>query len=70
MRSKNLGQNKTRFCQSHNNFRYFAHSNRWRRGESNPRPRSLATRRLHAYPIPRVSPEELRTGKTRRRLVR
>ena len=42
----------------------------WRRGELNPRPRSLATRRLHAYPVPKVSPTELRAGKTRRRLVR
>jgi len=43
---------------------------KWRRGESNPRPRNLATRRLHAYPVPMVSPEALRAGKTRRRLVR
>ena len=42
----------------------------WRRGESNPRPRSLATRRLHAYPVPKVSLAELRMGKTRRQLVR
>ena len=43
---------------------------RWRRGESNPRPRSLATRRLHAYPVPMISPLALRMGKTRHRLVR
>jgi hypothetical protein len=24
---------------------------KWRRGELNPRPKSLATRRLHAYPV-------------------
>ena len=42
----------------------------WRRGELNPRPRSLATRRLHAYPDPKVSLEELRAGKTRLQLVR
>jgi len=42
----------------------------WRRGELNPRPRSLATRSLHAYPVPKVSPAELRTGKTRCQLVR
>ena len=42
----------------------------WRRGESNPRPRSLATRSLHAYPVPKVSPAELRAGKTRCWLVR
>jgi hypothetical protein len=28
----------------------FARRKEWRRGELNPRPRSLATRRLHAYP--------------------
>jgi len=28
----------------------FAMRKSWRRGELNPRPRSLATRRLHAYP--------------------
>jgi hypothetical protein len=42
----------------------------WRRGELNPRPKNLATRRLHACPVPMVSPEELRAGKTRSRLVR
>ena len=42
----------------------------WRRGESNPRPKSLAIRRLHAYPIPLVSPPALRTGKKRQRLAR
>ncbi len=42
----------------------------WRRGELNPRPRNLATRRLHACPVPMVSPRELRAGKTRPRLVR
>ncbi len=42
----------------------------WRRGELNPRPKSLATRRLHACPVPIVSPGELRAGKTRSRLVR
>jgi hypothetical protein len=42
----------------------------WRRGELNPRPRSFATRRLHAYPDPKVSLEELRAGKTRLQLVR
>jgi len=51
----------------------------WRRGESNPRPRSLTARRLHAYPVPfaayrsgqaAVSPLTLRAGKTRSRLVR
>jgi hypothetical protein len=56
--------------QIHRNKPVFAGECWWRRGESNPRPRSLATRRLHAYPVPRVSPEELRTGKTLDRLVR
>ena len=37
----------------------------WRRGELNPRPRNLATRSLHAYPVPLVSLLALRTGKTR-----
>ncbi len=47
-----------------------ARDGRWRRGELNPRPRNLATRRLHACPVPMVSPRELRAGKTRPRLVR
>ena len=34
----------------------------WRRGELNPRPRSLATRRLHAYPVPLVSPDSAQSG--------
>jgi|HubBroStandDraft_6_1064221.scaffolds.fasta_scaffold932998_1 hypothetical protein len=37
----------------------------WRRGELNPRPRNLAARSLHAYPVPLVSLLALRTGKTR-----
>ena len=48
----------------------FAFAKFWRRGELNPRPKSLATRRLHACPVPIVSPGELRAGKTRSRLVR
>ena len=43
---------------------------KWRRGESNPRPKSATARRLHAYRIRFVSPAALGTRKTRRRLVR
>ena len=42
----------------------------WRRGESNPRPKSATARRLHAYRIRFVSPAALGTRKTRCRLVR
>ena len=42
----------------------------WRRGESNPRPKSATARRLHAYRIRFVSPAAFGTRKTRDRLVR
>src|SRR5690242_13555184 len=42
----------------------------WRRGESNPRPKSVTARSLHAYRIRFVSPAALGTRKTRCRLVR
>jgi hypothetical protein len=58
--AKNTGSLRTKF----------RFANFWRRGELNPRPRNLATRRLHACPVPMVSPRELRAGKTRPRLVR
>src|SRR5438445_12893658 len=42
----------------------------WRRGESNPRPKSATARSLHAYRIRFISPDALGTRKTRCRLVR
>jgi hypothetical protein len=52
--------------------------NSWRRGESNPRPKSAAPRSLHAYPgsgrysLARIAvlPAALRTSKKRSQLVR
>jgi len=42
----------------------------WRRGESNPRPKSATPRSLHAYLSSLGSPAALGTSKKRTRLVR
>ncbi len=57
-------------CPSTSSGQSFARRKVWRRGESNPRPKSATARSLHAYRIRFGSPATLGTRKTRRRLVR
>jgi hypothetical protein len=61
---------RIRSCPSTSSGQSFAKRKLWRRGESNPRPKSATARSLHAYRIRFVSPTALGTRKTRRRLVR
>jgi hypothetical protein len=42
----------------------------WRRRESNPRPKSMSEKRLHAQSVPKVSQHALRMDKMRVTLVR